>query len=64
MITLDMTNLEPEYEIECGMYIASCLSETQEKMLKSKWNENGGQSVMPWYKWVLENVHIELDGSN
>lgn len=61
MIKLDMPKTEEIHEIECGMYIAACLTKEQTEKMKKKWNEHGGKDVIPWYKWVLQHTHIDLD---
>ena len=65
MVTINMSNIKEEYqmdfEIECSTCIAACITDEERDLLKKKWNENGGRATMPWYKWVLGNVHIALD---
>lgn len=48
-------------EKETGMYLACCVSEKERDYLRDKWNEAGGYHVIPWYKWVLQNVSVSVD---
>lgn len=61
MIELNMPKNEEIHKIECGMYIAACLTKEQTEELKKQWNEQGGKDIIPWYRWVLQNTHIVLD---
>lgn len=48
-------------EKEIGMYLSFCISTKERDKLKEVWNEHGGHKVIPWYKWVLQNVSVNLD---
>ena len=39
MIELNMPKNEEIHKIECGMYIAACLTKEQTEELKKQWNE-------------------------
>ena len=43
------------------MFVGSCLTEEQDAELKKKWEEAGGYNAIPWWKFIMENVKIELD---
>lgn len=56
----EFENME-EVEKEFGLFLGLSLSDDERDTLNEKWKENGGRKVIPWYKWVLQNVKIVLD---
>lgn len=42
------------------MYLASCIPTKERDKLREAWSEYGGYEVIPWYKWVLQNVSVSL----
>lgn len=63
MIQIGGANFEnmEEVEKEFGLFLGLSLSDEERNILNEKWIENGGRKVIPWYKWVLQNVKIVLD---
>lgn len=63
MIQINGANFEnmEEVEKEFGLLLGLSLSDEERNILNEKWIENGGRKVIPWYKWVLQNVKIVLD---
>lgn len=43
-----------------GMTLASCLSKEQYEEATKRWADYGGEDVIPWWKWCLENVEVSL----
>lgn len=43
------------------MFIAACVSEEENKILKEEWNKKGGHKEIPWWKFIMENTKVTLD---
>lgn len=44
-----------------GIFLTNCISDEDRQRLNDKWNEVGGYHVIPWHKWVLQNVSVSVD---
>lgn len=44
-----------------GIFLTNCISDEDRQRLNDKWNEVGGYHVIPWHKWVLQNVSVSID---
>lgn len=56
MINLDTKGFEnPE------IALMECFSEKDRQAIKSDWENAGGVSNMPWWKWCLEHCHVSYD---
>lgn len=63
MIYLDTNGLkDPEAALmECSYYIYHCFSEKDRQAIVADWENAGGRSNMPWWKWCMEHCHISYD---
>lgn len=48
-------------KMECAMFLQGCLTTQEHEKLKDDWNKNGGFEVIPFWKYVFENVSIRYE---
>lgn len=63
MVTVNKDNFNDlkTAEIEIAMYLSFCISKEDREKLRNRFKEVGVHNVIPWYKFVLQNVTVSLD---
>lgn len=56
-----MMNYSKEEELCWNyMFVAACLPEEEYEVLKKKFEEQGGVTVCPWWKFIAENTNVSI----
>lgn len=62
MAKLDIEAFSEEYQqtapMECATYLVSCLDKATQEQLKKDWNEAGGYTVTPYWKWCMDHIDV------
>lgn len=62
MANLNLEDFSEEYrktaQMECSLYLVSCLDKDTQTQLKKDWNEAGGVKVIPYWKWCMEHIDV------
>lgn len=64
MANLNIDAFSEEYKEvapkECAAYLIECVSKEDKEELKEKWQAAGGYKVIPWWKWCLDNIEVNV----
>lgn len=64
MATLNIGGFSEEFRemalMECGCYLFECLSEEEKIKIKKDYNDAGGYKVIPWWKWCMDHINVNL----
>lgn len=62
MANLNLEGFSDEYKDvapkECALFLFECLTKEEQIRLKENWNKAGGHTIIPWWKWCIDNIDV------
>lgn len=65
MAKLNLENFSESYQtkapMECGVYLFECIDAETQAQLRADWNDIGGVSVIPFWKYCYDNLQVRYE---
>ena len=57
-IITDDEKIRENAKQECAVYLQACLPKDEFEKLKEDWQKASGSKVIPWWKFVFDNIKV------